>query len=456
MGDMTKPAHKNNPMSIGQCSSAWLQSSQQEVPMLHPARSINSFRKKSILIVHMVTFVMMLLLITTNVLNASQVSLTWSAEDAAGYRLYYGTTSRTYSWVVDTGSMTSYTVQNLSAGPVYYFAVKSYDSSGHESSYSNEVSFNTGSCTYTISSSSITVPATGTSGNLTVTTQAGCTWTATTGVDWVTIISGASGSNSGSVAYTVAPNTTGASRSATFTVAGQIFSITQNAGQVFAISASAGTGGAVSPSGTTSVVSGGQQAYAITPTSGYGINKVLIDGTSIGAASSYTFTSVKANHTISATFTKTTTYSLTLNKTGTGTGTVTTSPTGTNFAAGTVVTVTATPVATSIFTGWSGACIGTSTTCKLTMYSAKTVTAKFTAKKYYTISAATTTGGKISPIGTSYASSGTNLTYTVTPSAGYKVKYILVDDLIMNWGATSYTFRDISTNHTITAYFTKL
>ena len=48
--------------------------------------------------------------------------------------------------------------------------------------------------------------------------------------------------------------------------------------------------------------SGGSQTYTITPNSGYVVNTVTVDGTREGAITSYTFSSVSADHTISATF----------------------------------------------------------------------------------------------------------------------------------------------------------
>ncbi len=53
-------------------------------------------------------------------------------------------------------------------------------------------------------------------------------------------------------------------------------------------------------------------------------------------------------------------YSLTVRKTGSGQGAVTTSPAGTLFQKGTSVTLNALPGAGSAFSGWSGACSGTS------------------------------------------------------------------------------------------------
>jgi hypothetical protein len=67
---------------------------------------------------------------------------------------------------------------------------------------------------------------------------------------------------------------------------------------------------------------------------------------------------------------------LTLNKTGGGSGAVFASPAGLTYDEGTVVTVTATPSAGSVFTGWSGACSGTGA-CTVTMSADRTVAANF-------------------------------------------------------------------------------
>ena len=72
----------------------------------------------------------------------------------------------------------------------------------------------------------------------------------------------------------------------------------------YSISASAGNGGSISPSGTTSVRRGDSQSYSISPSAGYEISNVKVDGASMGAISSYTFSNVTSNHSISATFVK--------------------------------------------------------------------------------------------------------------------------------------------------------
>ena len=71
----------------------------------------------------------------------------------------------------------------------------------------------------------------------------------------------------------------------------------------FTITASAGTGGTITPSGAVQVASGGSQAFAIAASGGYSISSVLVDGASVGAVTSYTFSNVTANHTIAASFT---------------------------------------------------------------------------------------------------------------------------------------------------------
>ena len=74
-------------------------------------------------------------------------------------------------------------------------------------------------------------------------------------------------------------------------------------GQVAAtVTATAGENGAISPSGATLVAIGADETYSITPDTGYHIDDVLVDGVSVGPATSYKFTNIAGDHTISATF----------------------------------------------------------------------------------------------------------------------------------------------------------
>ncbi len=78
---------------------------------------------------------------------------------------------------------------------------------------------------------------------------------------------------------------------------------------------------------------------------------------------------------------------LSVTKVGNGAGVVTSSPTGINcgeqcassYDFGSTVTLTAVPASGSVFTGWSGACVGSQATCSVTMSQARAVTATFTA-----------------------------------------------------------------------------
>ena len=84
-----------------------------------------------------------------------------------------------------------------------------------------------GTCSYSISPSSASVAAAGATGNVSVTAGAGCAWTAVSNASFITITAGASGSGSGTVGYSVAGNTSTASRTGTLTIAGQTFTVTQ-------------------------------------------------------------------------------------------------------------------------------------------------------------------------------------------------------------------------------------
>jgi chitinase len=71
---------------------------------------------------------------------ASSVTLAWDASTdpgVAGYFLYAGTTSGSYSVKLDAGNYTTATVSDLLPGYTYYFAATSYDAYGNESSFSS-------------------------------------------------------------------------------------------------------------------------------------------------------------------------------------------------------------------------------------------------------------------------------------------------------------------------------
>jgi len=69
----------------------------------------------------------------------------------------------------------------------------------------------------------------GGSGAVTVTGPAGCAWTASSDSAWLSVVSGANGSGSGTVGFTIAASTSPSPRAATLTVGKQTFTLTQGA-----------------------------------------------------------------------------------------------------------------------------------------------------------------------------------------------------------------------------------
>jgi hypothetical protein len=70
----------------------------------------------------------------------------------------------------------------------------------------------------------------------------------------------------------------------------------------YTIIASAGAGGSLAPSGATEVSDGGSQVFIITASTGYHVADVVVDGVSVGALASYTFSNVTSTHTLAAFF----------------------------------------------------------------------------------------------------------------------------------------------------------
>ncbi|MEQ1922826.1 MAG: LamG-like jellyroll fold domain-containing protein, partial [Pyrinomonadaceae bacterium] len=84
------------------------------------------------------------------------------------------------------------------------------------------------SCSYSLSSNSVTVSAAGGSGSVTVTAATGCRWFASRNGMWTSITSSDIGNGNGAVSFTVAANT-GPARTTKIIVGGQPFVINQDA-----------------------------------------------------------------------------------------------------------------------------------------------------------------------------------------------------------------------------------
>jgi hypothetical protein len=65
----------------------------------------------------------------------------------------------------------------------------------------------------------------------------------------------------------------------------------------------AGYGGSITPAGPVIVAPGSTNTLTITPSNWYAYSSATVDGTSVGAPATYTFTNVQSDHTLAATFT---------------------------------------------------------------------------------------------------------------------------------------------------------
>ncbi|MDL2308940.1 M6 family metalloprotease domain-containing protein [Bacteroidales bacterium OttesenSCG-928-B11] len=74
--------------------------------------------------------------------------------------------------------------------------------------------------------------------------------------------------------------------------------------------------------------------------------------------------------------------------------------------------------------------------------------------RYYQIAVMHSIGGVVSPNGTISAAENSNLTLQFIPDNNYKLGHLLIDDTIQgNFEGDSYTFSNISANHSLYAYF---
>ena len=333
-----------------------------------------------------------LLLLFPAISHPAEVTIAWSpSPDAkvAGYKVYYGPTSRDTEFQVDVGKNISISITNLQAGGAYSFVVNAYDSAGRESRYSNKATVSNlrdkdthflsaipssppsspsipspfvqeksspdtpPGCEFSIFPALHSVASSGGAGAVGISTNLNCPWTAVANVPWVIITSNDRGAGGQMVYYLVKDNPGASSRQGTLTVAGQTFKITQ-----------AG----------------------------------------------------RARH------------ALTINKIGTGIGTVTSIPAGTDFETGSLVTLSAAASANSDFAGWSGRCSGTKPICSITLDSSTAVSAAFKLKTFV-IAASAGANGSISPSGRVVVNHGGSQKFIFKPNMGYQIGEIKVDGI---------------------------
>jgi hypothetical protein len=220
----------------------------------------------------------------------------------------------------------------------------------------------------------------------------------------------------------------------------------------YTITASAGPNGSISPSGAVVVVAGADQSFTITPDSCHHVVDVLVDGVSIGAVTSHTFTNVQADHTISATFAiDTFTVVASAGPGGTISPDDSVSVSCGNDQAFTITPDSCSTIADVVVDGIS---IGAVTSHTFTDVQADhTIDVTFAPVGPFTITATAGAGGSITPAGLVNVPCGSDQQFDFTPDPGYSILAVTVDSLSVGSPA-SYTFTDVQAGHTIDVTFT--
>ena len=218
----------------------------------------------------------------------------------------------------------------------------------------------------------------------------------------------------------------------------------------YTLTATAGANGTIAPSGTVNVTYGANQQFIITPATGYHVDSLLVDGVKVDSTTSYTFKSIAADRTIRAVFKIN---SFTISATAGANGTIT--PSG---------SVNVTYNANQQFTiapsaGYhiDSVLVDGSRVDSTTSYTFNAVVANHTIRAVfrinsYTITATAGVNGTIAPSGSVNVTYGSNQQFITTPATGYHVDSLIVDGSKVD-STVSYTFRNVTTGHTIRVAF---
>ena len=231
------------------------------------------------------------------------------------------------------------------------------------------------------------------------------------------------------------------------------------------IQATANTGGTISPDGAVTVQYGGSQSFAITPSAGFYLADVIMDGVSVSPAPpkygtySYTFTNVTSDRTIRAVFTPNPTIQ------------VTADPGGTILPSG---TVTVQYDATQSFTitpnaGYAladllvdGASVLTEPKFTTYIHTLTNVTTDHAIRAVFrpnpVIATAANSGGTISPVGPVTVQYGGSQSFSITPDSGNYLADLIVDGVsvtptLPKYGTYIHTFTNVTSDRTIRAVF---
>ena len=221
----------------------------------------------------------------------------------------------------------------------------------------------------------------------------------------------------------------------------------------FTITATAGANGTITPAGAVAVTTGTNQTFSIAANSCYQVADVIVDGVSQGVISTYTFTNVRATHSISATFSQ---LSYTITASAAAHGSI--SPSGitlVNCGSNQAYTITSNGrfnIQDVLVDGVSQGAITSYTFSNVT--AAHTISATFSSGVFI-ITASADANGTITPAGAVAVASGANQTFSIAANNCYQVADVVVDG-ISQGAISSYTFTVITATHSISATFSQL
>src|SRR5262245_33642399 len=219
------------------------------------------------------------------------------------------------------------------------------------------------------------------------------------------------------------------------------------------ITAASSANGTITPSGAFKADCGADQTFSFSPNACYQIADVVVDGTSQGPVTSYTFTNIRTAHTIAASFVHAATRDTITASAGPG---------------GTIEPSGAIPVdcgTTKTFTVRHDACYrildvvvdGTSRGA-VDVFSfpaisaSHTISASFASAPQYPITATAGPGGAIVPSGNVQVDCGGSQTFTFTPLEHFSVVAVVVDG-VRQTSTSSYTFANVNDPHSISVQF---
>jgi hypothetical protein len=222
----------------------------------------------------------------------------------------------------------------------------------------------------------------------------------------------------------------------------------------FTVTVTHNTGGHLAQEGEVSVEQGATFSDVITADEGYVTGLATIDGVlGTGPNSAIVISNVQADHTVYVEF-ATALYAVTL-ASNYFPCLVTLSPLHygyRNYAAGTVVTITAVPSSGYRFFSWTGDITGGTNPQTPTMASNISIGAVFVMPNTYVITPSAGANGSIYPSAQTQAELGAQYNFTFTPDSGYAVADVLVDGSSVGT-PSSYAFTNVSADHTISVTF---